>query len=63
IPDGLQLLHHLFPRVRWLARHQWFHDFCHVRIIPYDPRFIPTGLVVQLTMLAAVIVAHRNWFA
>lgn len=62
VPDGLQLLHHLFPRVRWFDWHQWFHDYCHLRIIPYDPRLIPTGLAVQLVVLATTIAVHSRWF-
>lgn len=56
IPDGFQLLHHLFPRVRWLERYQHIHDAFHLHVIRYDPPFA-FGMAVQLLVLIAIVVA------
>lgn len=54
IPDGFQLLHQLFPRVRWLEQHQQLHDDIHLHVVRYDPPFA-LGVVVQLLTLTAIV--------
>ena len=54
IPDGFQLLHQLFPHVRWLERYQHLHDDIHLHIVRYDPPFA-LGMVVQLLALTAIV--------
>lgn len=58
LPDVLQGLHKIVPRVRWFAQCARLHDYFHNRVVRYDPSF-PVGLCAQTIALALVIAADR----
>ena len=58
LPDILQGLHKVVPRVRWLDWCARVHDYFHNRIVRCDPPF-RIGIIVQTAALAFIVSAYR----
>lgn len=56
IPDVLQGLGMMFPKIRPFARFKELHDYNHAHIIRYDPP-LALGMVVQVVTLVAIVIA------
>lgn len=59
VPDGLQFLHFMFPKVRWLKAFKSFHGFFHtpIKVEEFMKKHIPLSIFAQGVLACIALVS------